>query len=366
MRVLLVEPYFGGSHRAWAEGYRNHSAYDIELLTLPARWWKWRMRGGFVTLAERCRTLAEGGYRPDVILATDMLDLAAFRGLLPPEWSSVACALYFHESQFTYPDSPQMEPDLSYGFTNWTSALAADAVVFNSEYHHSVFLDEVPRVLRQFPDHRHEHLVDRVRGRSHVVPVGVDLSWIRPEKSLPPLVLWNHRWEHDKNPDAFLSAVLAAAERVEFLVALCGESFGNAPPEFGEVAARLGDRVVQFGHASRDRYREVLNWTDVVVSTAWQEFLGVAVIEAIAARAFPVLPDRLSYPELIPPAVHDEVLYAPGEFADALIRAVEDHRMRLRVTDVTAGAMERFAWTVVAPQLDALLAGVTRLGNTGV
>ena len=49
----------GGSHQAWAEGYAAHSAHMVELLTLPARFWKWRMHGGAVTLARRW--LAEAG-----------------------------------------------------------------------------------------------------------------------------------------------------------------------------------------------------------------------------------------------------------------------------------------------------------------
>jgi len=35
-RILLLSPYHGGSHRAWAEGYAHASAHAVELLTLPA------------------------------------------------------------------------------------------------------------------------------------------------------------------------------------------------------------------------------------------------------------------------------------------------------------------------------------------
>ena len=84
MRILLLSPYHGGSHQAWADGYARHSAHTVELLTLPARFWKWRMHGGAVTLAGRW--LAEAGRRPlpDLILATDLLDLTTF----------LACLLY--------------------------------------------------------------------------------------------------------------------------------------------------------------------------------------------------------------------------------------------------------------------------------
>ena len=40
MHVLLIAPYFGGSHRAWAEGYARHSRHRVDWLTLPARFWK--------------------------------------------------------------------------------------------------------------------------------------------------------------------------------------------------------------------------------------------------------------------------------------------------------------------------------------
>ena len=52
MRILLIEPYFTGSHRAWAEGYAAASQHDVRLVTHDGRFWKWRMQGSAVTLAE--------------------------------------------------------------------------------------------------------------------------------------------------------------------------------------------------------------------------------------------------------------------------------------------------------------------------
>lgn len=324
------------------------------------------MRGGFVSLAERCEELAAGGFRPDVVLASDMLDLAGFRGLLPAAWVEVPAALYFHESQLTYPDSPRMESDLSYAFTNWTSALTADRVIFNSRFHRDVFFQELPRLLRHFPDHTHEHLVEAVRARSTVVPVGVDLSWAvaGPRPDDPPLVVWNHRWEHDKDPETFLDAIESIARREHDLrVALCGESFGNGSERFAEAGRRLGRRVVQFGFAPVDRYREILNTADVVVSTSRQEFFGISIVEAMAAGASPVLPSRLSYPELVPAEVHDDVLYREGELESALERMIIDVERRARVTEVTVPAARRFDWSEVGPMLDAEIASMRPQGK---
>ena len=44
MRITILEPYFTGSHAAWAEQYAAASRHRVELMTLPGRNWKWRMR----------------------------------------------------------------------------------------------------------------------------------------------------------------------------------------------------------------------------------------------------------------------------------------------------------------------------------
>lgn len=353
MRILLIEPYFGGSHRVWAEGYRTHSSHEVTLITLPARWWRWRMRGGAVSVAERARELADEGYRPDAVLVSSMIDLGLLRSLLDGVWGRVPTALYFHESQLSYPDSPQLEPDASYGFTNWTSAMVADRVFFNSGYHLDVFFEQVDRQLRGFPDLRHLHHIEGVRSKSSVLPVGIDLSWLAERQAAtgPPLVLWNHRWEHDKAPEVFFDAARRlAADGLEFDLAICGESFRQVPEEFLAAACDLGGRMVQFGFAPLRDYRRLLLSSEVVVSTSLQEFFGISVMEAVAAGAFPVLPDRLSYPHLIPQRFHGRVLYADGELRRALERAItEDHA----TASVALAAHARsFGWDRVAVDYD--------------
>ena len=75
MQIALLEAYYGGSHKAWADGYRDFSAHEVRLITMPAQFWKWRMQGGAVTMA---RLL---DWQPELILASGMLDLSLFRAL---------------------------------------------------------------------------------------------------------------------------------------------------------------------------------------------------------------------------------------------------------------------------------------------
>lgn len=362
--VLVVEPYFGGSHRAWAEGIRDHLGLPVELLTLPARWWKWRMRGAAVTLAELCADLRS---RPDVVVVSDMLDVAAFRTFARPHLGAVPVALYLHETQLTYPDSPQMAPDLHFAFTNWTSALAADRVFFNSEYHYDVFFAEIRKLLRHFPDFSHEHLVEGVRDKSEVLEVGVDMSWVPadpPNREGTVRLLWNHRWEHDKDPVAFFDAVdRLAAEGLEFEVVVCGENFRQRPEEFADAVRRHPDRIVHMGYLDRDHYRRHLLAAGVVVSTARQEFFGISVVEATAAGCFPVLPRRLSYPRLLPPDFHDVCLYGPGELVDRLRWVIEHPGEAREAARRLAPAMRRYSWEELAPRYREALASLAGQGS---
>ncbi|NIN36237.1 MAG: DUF3524 domain-containing protein, partial [Gammaproteobacteria bacterium] len=64
----------------------------------------------------------------------------------------------FHENQLTYPWSPTdsdttHQRDAHYAFINFSSALAAEAVLFNSKYHRLSFHEQLPDFLKSFPDH---------------------------------------------------------------------------------------------------------------------------------------------------------------------------------------------------------------------
>ena len=61
------------------------------------------------------------------------------------------------------------------------------------------------------------------------------------------------------------------------------------------------DRIELAGHLPSNDYHAALNRADWVLSTARHEFFGMAVAEALLAGCLPWLPNRLSYPELVPP-----------------------------------------------------------------
>jgi glycosyltransferase involved in cell wall biosynthesis len=326
------------------------------------------MHGGSLTLA---RLFFNSGFEPDLIVATDMLDLSTFLSITRRATSSLPIVLYAHENQLTYPlpKDPNQggmrrqrgERDLHYAFINLTSMLSADRVVFNSEFHLQSVIENLPKFLGHFPEYRELQCVDSVRERSIVLPVGIDFTGLGEArvKSAPegvPLILWNQRLEYDKNPAVFLSVLeQIAAESVEFRVALCGESFQRQAREFLPAIERLGDRVIHFGFAPLKLYRQLLWRAEITVSTAVHEFFGVSIVEATACETFPILPRRLSYPEIIPSSFHQHCLYRSREELGTLLKTAIQERARTRRLAIALSAdMRRFDWKSIIQRYDSL------------
>jgi glycosyltransferase involved in cell wall biosynthesis len=378
--IWLLNPYHTGSHRAWAEGYAAHSRHRVRILWMDGYFWKWRMQGGALELAEQARSLMAAGERPDLLLATSMVNLPAFLALLRRDLGDVPVALYMHENQLTYPPPPGSRRDLTYGMIQHLSMLAADRVFFNSRYHLESWFAALPRLLKHFPDYTHLETVEAARARSEVLAVGCDLGRLDggrsvdretsrhvdkgtpglgdPETRKPddyaPLVLWNQRWEYDKNPETMLRALYALAdEGLRFRVALAGQNFRVTPAEFDQARSRLGDRLEQCGYVeSETDYAALLHRADIVLSTAIHEFFGVSVVEAISCGCLPVLPNRLSYSELIPPEMHGRCLYE--DFPDLLAKL----HSAIAAPAAPPGlrqAVARFDWSVMGPIYDSRL-----------
>jgi len=363
VRVAVVEPYLGGSHASWALGYQAASAHDVVVLSHTDRFWKWRMHGAHVTLARELEAEVERNGPVDVVVGSSMLNGAGFLGLARRTLGGAAFVIYMHENQLGYPLSPRDRADLSYPMINWTSMAVADLVIFNSNFHRDEWFDEVPRFLQQFPDYQQQSFVPAVEKRSIVLPVGVDLARFdrAPRRESPVArVLWNQRWEYDKGP-AELAAAMTELDRrgVDFELILAGEQFPTDPEEFVRLRARLGSKLVHYGWAEPGEYISLLKSSDIVVSTAHHEFFGIAITEAVYAGAFPVLPDRLVYPERIPAQFHDRCLYDdPRQLVTQIVWAIEHRQQAREIAAAVGREMAGTDWSVVADQYDAALSSV--------
>jgi len=171
----------------------------------------------------------------------------------------------------------------------------------------------------------------------------------------PPLIIWNHRWEFDKNPADFFAALDAVRKRgLDFRLALLGENFQKVPKPFIQAKERLGKRIVCYGYEkSRAAYQQWLQKGTIVISTAHQENFGISMVEAIRHGCLPLLPDRLAYPEILPQAFHDRFLYgSQRDLEEKLARLLSNYADFKDLRQPLAAGMEEYAWTLMAPRYD--------------
>jgi glycosyltransferase involved in cell wall biosynthesis len=329
---------------------------------MPDRHWKWRMHGSALTFAERHK---EDIQQYDLVIVTDLCDVASLKGLLKID---VPVILYFHENQLAYPWSPtdddtRLNRDRHYMWINFISAMAADHLWFNSEYNLKSFFDALPGFLRAFPDHRNYDLMN-LKERSKVVPLGLDLKPIidmdkKKQMNEVPLILWNHRWEYDKNPDLFFNSMFKLyKEQLDFKLVILGEKSAKYPKIFEEVKTKLNEKIIHMGYCqSREEYLNYLSQSDIALVTNDQDFFGISVVEAIAAGITPLLPAGKVYSEHISPEKYPELYYQSDEELSVKLKALINNRIIYNLCE----EVSEYDWTEMISEYDEALWATTNL-----
>lgn len=360
-KILFLEPFYGGSHKDFADGLVRHSRFDISLHTLPARFWKWRMRGAALHFI---RTI-ENPEDYDLLLVSDLMSLSDLKALwgrrCPP------ALVYFHENQLSYPLPEGEKMDYQFGFTDITTGLAAEGLIFNSHSHKDAFFGALPGFIKKMPEYKPHWAVPLMEEKSTILYPGCHYPPRPPVRPAPlpdaaapkktPLVIWNHRWEFDKDPETFFRCLYEAdAAGDDFEIALLGENFQMVPKEFLKAQEYFGPRIRRYGWVeSREEYRNWLSRGDIVISTSNQENFGISMVEAIYHGARPLLPRRLSYPELIPEEFHGEVLYdSEKELFRRFRELLKATREGNAAPRALAESMSRFSWEKIIQEYDSL------------
>ncbi len=363
MKIVFLESYYGGSHKNFLDGLVKYSRHQIEPITLPARFWKWRMRASALYFAEQYAG-SLGQY--DLLIATDMLNLAEFKALTNYHKPMI---LFFHENQLTYPLPEREGFDPNFGFTNIVSALTADLNLFNSIFQLDRFNEELPEFINRIPEFVPQQAASRIRRKSRVIYMGCDFSHfqnIKPPENEEPVILWNHRWEFDKQPQVFFRVLYKLAEEgVPFKLILLGENYQVHPREFLQAREKLRDRILQFGFVeSLEDYARFLGMADIVVSTAIQENFGFSVTEAMYCYTLPLLPRRLSYPEILDKKFHAQFLYKnENDLLEKLRYLLQHHREFDAERREISAAMQKFDWKNRIEEFDQLFEEVARQGK---
>lgn len=333
-KILLLSAYRSDSHAYWADWLQQEigaeQRVEWRVLELPGRYFRWRIRGNPLSWLNELTELLQH-WQPSRILATSMVDISTIRGLFPA-LAQLPLDYYFHENQFAYPTGEGQHLSLDPQMVQLYGALAADRIWFNSHFNQQSFLAGVEQLMKKLPDQVPAALAAQLQQKCGWLPVPVRAIPTSAVAKTQNLIVWNHRWEYDKNPQFFQQILRQLKQhQVDFSLALLGHRAPKTPDVLKQIEDEFGAHILVNGRVSKADYQYWLNQAQVVVSSANHEFQGLSMLEASSAGAIPVVPDDLCYQEQYPLSHR----YTPGNVNEAVVRVRAALSAQLPVCDVS-------------------------------
>ncbi|KAM9012075.1 tRNA-queuosine alpha-mannosyltransferase isoform 11-T15 [Ara ararauna] len=344
MCVLLIEAFYGGSHKQLMDLLQEELQEDCVLCTLPAKKWHWRARTAALYFMQTVPISPNYRFMPEHKLAHFKKVIGAKRSgdayqtvVLPGQQkcralmktSNAASKSGLCEAQ------PRLHTTQHEGLP---SPLIAVARLNESEASEST-----NPCQEEDKQHLTFNLSNILSGQDY--------------QQRPLHIVWPHRWEHDKGPETFFEVLLKLKEKdLPFHVSILGEAFSEIPDIFSEAKKVLGSSVLHWGFLPRkDDYFQALCMADVVISTAKHEFFGVAMVEAVYCGCYPLCPKALVYPEIFPA----EYLYSTPE---QLFKRLQNFCKRPDIVrkHLYKGETAGFSWAALGSKFRSLLTAEPR------
>jgi tRNA G18 (ribose-2'-O)-methylase SpoU len=145
--------------------------------------------------------------------------------------------------------------------------------------------------------------------------------------------------------------------RQRFRLVVLGTDPSNGEKWSTRIHREFAEELVFLGWCTElADYARWLQTASVVISTAQHETFGISIVESVFCGALPLLPRRLSYPELFPPNEFPEHFYSsPSECVLKLLKLLSisaDPLQRTRATAKTKHAVARFRWQTMSRVYD--------------
>ncbi|CAJ1962010.1 unnamed protein product [Cylindrotheca closterium] len=354
------------SHQTWASGYQRASTkHDVRIEVISGERWKYRMMAACAEWEEKISPeddilVVDGMFDVTVLMA-----ILRSRGTNDPNarMRIPKVYVYFHENQFTTPFTSQDRDKKNnthwhYGMAHWRSLLVADGFIFNSQTHFDAFAAALPKMINeQCPRDAVQWQLQRadslLKTRCTILPYGLELDELvqfqskkrsrpTPSSELPPVgevaellpalesvkILWNARLEEDKNPAAFLDLIHQIRRQVRegkgtnktdsqllpnsncppIQLIILGTDPSKDRKWENRIRKEFPPEMILYLGWCQDRkeYAKWLQKAHIVVSTAKHETFGISIVESVFSGALPLLPNRLSYPEIFPPETFEQ------------------------------------------------------------
>ncbi|XP_065527344.1 tRNA-queuosine alpha-mannosyltransferase isoform X8 [Lathamus discolor] len=373
MCVLLIEAFYGGSHKQLMDLLQEELQEDCVLCTLPAKKWHWRARTAALYFMQTVPM--SPNYR--ILFASSVLNLAELTALRP-DLGKLKKVLYFHENQLVYPVQKCQERDFQYGYNQILSCLVADVVVFNSAFNMESFLTSIGKFMKLIPDHRPKDLEEIIRPKCQVLYFPVrfpDVSRFMPE----------HKLAHfekvtgiKRNGDAYQTVGLPGQQKCRALMktsdAASKSGLCEAQPRLHTTqheglpssliaVARLNESEASESTnpcQEEDKQHLTFNLSNILSEQDYQQRPLHIVwphrwVEAVYCGCYPLCPKALVYPEIFPA----EYLYSTPE---QLFKRLQNFCKRPDIVrkHLYKGETAGFSWAALGSKFRSLLAAEPR------
>jgi len=122
----------------------------------------------------------------------------------------------------------------------------------------------------------------QIEAKSEVLGLGLELDQFSTQQQTKNLrrIVWNHRWEYDKNPEEFFKLLFALKEDdVRFELVVLGKQFSKVPTIFEEARKKLAKEIIHWGYCrDRKEYAHILSQCNISPVTSRQDFFGISTV----------------------------------------------------------------------------------------
>ena len=332
VKILYLEAFYSGSHKFFLDHLINLSKFDIDKLVIEEKTWRLNYEKSALFFFQNIKNIEDY----DLVISSSLVDISVLKGFYK---NFPKVILYWHESQFEYPGKKS-----GYlGLKDIHNFISSDLNIYNSNFHKNDFFKKAKKELKKFKLPSLGKVLEEKYSSSQIVYPGFDMQSVgsqdvgvgaSPCACPVPTFLWNHRWSKDKDYFMFFSMMRYFKRRdYKFKINIFGESTLVGNKDFLDFKEQMGDYINKFGYldSKEEYYKEVLS-SDIVISTAIEENFGISMVESMYSGLTPVLPTRLSYPELIPEESHNQVLYKDYNDAIEKIKNILDNNAYLNLS----------------------------------
>lgn len=301
--ILALEPFYGGVRRAMLNALMRCSRHRWTLLKLPPRRIERRLAAASNWFAEQLCQHFSG--QIDLLFTSEAMNLSNLHRLVP-DLASRPSVCYFHDNHLPHVDAEQ---EGAFDLVNLNTAAAATEIWFNSTFHLRTFLARATALVARHPELSNHDPMPAIIAKAQLVPPPMDLSAVAQVRG---------RQKIDRDPAAIFVETRDANVR---LLNAALQKLHSSGRQFRLITVgpveQLSDRWPRHTVREMDDVGQIASMLEstVMLSAKPEATFDYLWVRGALAGCRLLAPATGIYPDLLPPALHDNCLYAPDPAA---------------------------------------------------